>query len=104
LGKINVNKKPRPNLTVASEITCAGYDWMPTTQDTNWKNDLKALIKNESVLHIDDLIYRRTSIGDNPDRVRALTEDIAGLFEWDEQRKQLEKTILVSKGTLVDEH
>jgi glycerol-3-phosphate dehydrogenase len=104
LGNINVTKTPRPNLTMASEITCAGYDWMPTAHDTSWRNDLKVLIKNESVIHIDDLIYRRTSIGDNPDRVRALTEDIAGLFEWDEQRKQLEKSTLMSKRTQIDEH
>ena len=55
-----------------------------------WKNDLKQLIEHESVLHIDDLVYRRTSIGDNPDRVRILAEEIASLFEWDEERKQRE--------------
>ena len=104
LGKINVTRKPRPNLTVASEITCAGYDWMPPAQDTSWKNDLKALIKNESVLHIDDLIYRRTSIGDNPVRVRALAEEIANLFDWDEQRKLLEVSTLTGKGTKLNEH
>ena len=104
LGKTNLNRKNRPNQTDAAEITCAGYDWMPTAEDTSWKNDVKALIKNESVLHIDDLIYRRTSIGDNPDRVRALAEEIANLFDWDEQRKQLEVSTLMSKETKFHGH
>ena len=104
LGKINLNKKHRPNLMMASEVTCAGYDWMPQAKDTSWKNDLKALIKNESVLHIEDLIYRRTSIGDNPVRVRALAEEIANLFDWDEQRKQLEVSTLMSQGKKLNEH
>jgi len=55
---------------------------MPQVEDTSWIIDLKAIINNESVLHIDDLIYRRTSIGDNPVRLRALAEDIANFFDW----------------------
>ena len=96
LGKVNFNRKHRPNQTLTSTITCAEYDWMPQVEDTSWINDLKALIKNESVLHIDDLIYRRTSIGDNPVRVRALAEKIANLFDWDDQRKQHELSYLLS--------
>lgn len=97
LGKINLKKTQRTNQTIASKITCVGYDWMPPAEDTSWKKDLKTLIKNESVLHIDDLIYRRTSIGDNSNRVRALAEDIADLFGWNEQRKQLEISTLMSR-------
>jgi len=99
LGKINFEKKHRPNQTVTSEITCAGYDWMPSEDDTNWRNDLKAIIKNESVLHIDDLIYRRTSIGDNTKRVHTLADKIANLFDWDDQRKQLEVSPLMNKSS-----
>jgi glycerol-3-phosphate dehydrogenase len=71
---------------------------MPQVEDTSWIIDLKAIIKNESVLHSDDLIYRRTSIGDNPVKVRALAEEIANLFDCDEQRKQLEVSTLMSQG------
>ena len=99
LGKTSLNRKNRPNQTAAAEVTCAGYDWMPAKDEPSWKNDLKGLIKNESVIHIDDLIYRRTSIGDNPKRVRALAKDIANLFDWDEKRKQLEITTLMNKET-----
>jgi glycerol-3-phosphate dehydrogenase len=71
---------------------------MPQVEDTSWTIDLKTIIKNESVLHIDDLIYRRTSIGDNPVRVRALAERVANLFDWDDQRKQHELSNLLSRS------
>jgi len=96
--KLKTHHRPKPS--IASEVTYAGYDWMPLKDDTAWKIDLKHLIKHESVLHIDDLVYRRTSIGDNPARVRILAEEIASLFEWDEPRKQREvSTLLMSKET-----
>jgi glycerol-3-phosphate dehydrogenase len=72
---------------------------MPQKHNMAWKNDLKHLIKHESVLHIDDLVYRRTCIGDNPARVRILAEEIASLFEWDEPRKQRELSTLMSMET-----
>jgi glycerol-3-phosphate dehydrogenase len=98
LGKVNFNRKHRPNQTLTSASTCAEYDWMPQVEDTSWTIDLKTIIKNESVLHIDDLIYRRTSIGDNPVRVRALAERVANLFDWDDQRKQHELSNLLSRS------
>ena len=96
LGREKVKTQPRPERPAAPEVTCAGFDWMPQKGDVAWKNDLKQLIEHESVLHIDDLVYRRTSIGDNPDRVRILAEEIASLFEWDEPRKQCEIASLLS--------
>ena len=73
-----------------SPVTSVPYDWMPLEGDTNWKNELKKLIEYESVLHLDDLIYRRTSIGDNFVRVGILAKEIASLFDWDEHRMNLE--------------
>lgn len=101
LGEINLKKKCRPNNTSASAITCADYDWMPSKDDTDWKNELKLLIKNESVIHIDDLVYRRTSIGDNSNRVQALAEQITDLFDWNDQRKQLELSTLMNKKNTI---
>ncbi len=97
LGNTNVTKKRKPNQTKSSEVTCADHNWMPLKKDTVWKKDLKALIKNESVLHIDDLVYRRTSIGDNKNRVEKLSNEIVSLFDWDDKRKQLELSNLIRK-------
>lgn len=99
LGNLNPNRKQRPKPCLASKSICVDYDWMPSKNDLNWKNSLKALIKNESVQHMDDLVYRRTGIGDNSNRVKALAAEIADLFEWDDQLKQLEVSNMLSKGT-----
>lgn len=96
LGKTSFTKRAKWSQTKISEIICADYNWMPLKKDTTWKDDLKALIKNESVLHIDDLIFRRTSIGDNQNRVQALSGVIASLFDWDDKRKQSELSSLIN--------
>ena len=64
---------------------------MPSKDDTNWKN--------ESVSHFEDMIYDCNSIGDNPDRMQALTAEITELYDWDEQRKQLEVSSFLCKET-----
>lgn len=76
---------------VAGPVTSGmDYDWLPDADDDSWKMDLRLLIKQESVLHLDDLVLRRTSIGDNPERARKLSAEIAALFDWDKDRQQQE--------------
>ena len=96
-GNNQSEMQQRPEPSTSSGVTSAEFDWMPTKDDMAWKIDLKHLIQQESVVHLDDLVYRRTSIGDNPARVRILAEEIASLFEWDESRKQRELSNLLSR-------
>lgn len=62
-------------------------DRFPDMDDENWKNRLKELISEESVMHIDDLIFRRTSIGDIPARALNISPQICELFGWDSARR-----------------
>lgn len=80
LGKSCHQKQNRPVSNYSSEVVCTDYDWMPKTGDSIWKQQLIDIIRNESVLHTDDLIYRRTGIGDNPERVEALKETITEIL------------------------
>ena len=66
------------------------YRWYPENSDTSWKDELQSIIENESVVHLDDLILRRTNIGDNPSRALKLAPIIVGLFSWTAQREQEE--------------
>jgi len=66
------------------------YDWYIEDNNNNWKSELKKIIDEESVVHLDDLILRRTSIGDNPLRALELAEKIALLFGWDSSRTEME--------------
>ena len=80
-----------------NSMSTLDYDWLPEGDDNTWKMDLGKLIKQESVLHLDDLVLRRTSIGDNPQRTSKLAAEIATLFNWDENRRDQEIHGLLNK-------
>ena len=66
------------------------YDWYPNPNELEWQQQIKELIAEESVQHLDDLIFRRTSLGDNPARVRAIAPQICQLFGWNRERSKQE--------------
>ena len=64
-------------------------DWHYTT-DENFNEILRSKIKNESVVHLQDLIVRRTTLGDNPHRALMYAKEIARLFDWNESKTNYE--------------
>lgn len=70
------------------------YDWFPPPGDREWQKDLKTIIEEESVVHLEDLIFRRTSLGDNLRRAGQAAEEIGSLFPWDKDRRQQEQAAL----------
>jgi glycerol-3-phosphate dehydrogenase len=66
------------------------FDWHPRDGDPSWKDPLRRIIEEESVLHLDDLMIRRTSISDNPARAMEISRETCGIFRWDEDRCRLE--------------
>jgi glycerol-3-phosphate dehydrogenase len=66
------------------------YHWYPNSPDVSWKTELEKLIAEESVQHLDDLILRRTSLGDNPERALSMLPTLCQLWDWDETRCQME--------------
>jgi glycerol-3-phosphate dehydrogenase len=75
-----------PPEEVQSRQGIFAYDWLPKQDDSTWKLELRKIIAEESVQHLDDLIFRRTSIGDNPNRALASAPLICQLFDWDDRR------------------
>jgi len=67
------------------------FDWVPDLNDTDWKNEMIGLIREESAIHIDDLVIRRTSLGDNPSRALNVAPALCDLFNWDQERKYMER-------------
>ena len=51
---------------------------------------LQPIIASQSVLHLDDLLLRRTSLGDDPRQALQLASSLSRLFPWDESRQQEE--------------
>ncbi len=66
------------------------FEWYPKTDDSSWKKDIARIIDEESVIHLDDLILRRTNLGDNPVRAMKIVPLICDLFKWDSSRTQEE--------------
>lgn len=66
------------------------YDWRPPNGSLAWAAPLREIIDNEAVTHLDDLILRRTSLGDNPARALELAPALSRLFDWDEARRRTE--------------
>jgi glycerol-3-phosphate dehydrogenase len=94
------NKQNRFTLTPPQDANSGrgtfAYDWMPPAspnqQDngTSWLQVIKKIIEEESVVHLDDLIYRRTSLGENSERVSKITPLILPLFNWGKDRCKTE--------------
>jgi glycerol-3-phosphate dehydrogenase len=60
------------------------YDWIsPKEEDLSL---LKEIVDNESVLHLSDLILRRTSLGDHPERAIKSLPKIRSIFDWDDKK------------------
>ncbi len=70
------------------------FHWIPDSDDLSWRDPLRRMVKEESVCHLGDLVYRRTNIGDNPERAAMLAPRIAELFDWDESRAGEEMRLL----------
>ena len=62
------------------------YDWRPQVSDTQWKNDLAALSSEEAVVHLNDLVFRRTTLWENAHRTFAIAPLLCNVLEWNESR------------------
>ena len=69
-------------------------DWFPQQSDAQWQEDLKSLVAEESVIHLGDLILRRTTLWDDPDRALRLAPALCKLFDWSDERCKQEIHLL----------
>lgn len=75
---------PKDATTTASDNYA--FDWTPREGDTEWMAALLDIAREEAVIHLDDLVVRRTSLGDNPLRAMAMARDLCRLMGWDNSR------------------
>jgi glycerol-3-phosphate dehydrogenase len=66
------------------------YEWMPGADGPETIAALKTLVEEESVLHLDDLVLRRTGLGENLRRSVELLTWLRPLFSWNDLRWQQE--------------
>jgi glycerol-3-phosphate dehydrogenase len=75
--------------TLRRERLGFGPDWRPES-DPDGARILQSLIGDESVIHLDDLLLRRTSLGDDPRTANALAPTLAQWFGEDEATRSKE--------------
>ena len=93
LQQIFKNDRPQRNADQTLMTRQRGvyaYHWKPAASDVSWKTALADIIQEESVVHLDDLVLRRTTLGDNPKRALELAPVLCRLFDWDDNRSQNE--------------
>ncbi|MGH8568745.1 MAG: FAD-dependent oxidoreductase, partial [Gammaproteobacteria bacterium] len=59
-----------------------------------WRNALSRLIAEESVQHLDDLVFRRTTLWEDPAGTASAAGELALLFGWEPSRAQQERSRL----------
>lgn len=55
-----------------------------------WADNLHAVIDEESVRHLDDLVLRRTALWESPERALMLAPALCDLFDWGRERSLAE--------------
>jgi glycerol-3-phosphate dehydrogenase len=61
-------------------------EWRPDIQTSEWEHALREIILEESVIHLDDLVFRRTTLWNNLSRTMELSSKLCTLFNWDGSR------------------
>ena len=66
------------------------HSWRPQTEDHDWRSSLRSVIDREAVHHLDDLVLRRSNLGENPERSLTMAEQLVELFDWQKERQNEE--------------
>ena len=83
-------KMPHEKILEKMEIKNISFDYEWDSPDEEDLSLLKEIVENESVLHLSDLILRRTSLGDHPERAIKILPKIRPIFDWDDNRWKIE--------------
>lgn len=88
---LSYNKFPRPKHPESlAHLLALPFDWMPSEGDDWWLDELERIAHAEGVLHLDDLLLRRTTLGDNPKRALAVAPAVCDHMGWVHPRRETE--------------
>jgi glycerol-3-phosphate dehydrogenase len=80
-----------PALALPSEHLLLDH---PAADPRPWRHALRQAVRDEAALHLDDLLLRRTGLGDDPQRVLAVAPVACRLLGWDRERALAERARL----------
>lgn len=64
------------------------FQWRPDGNE--WLNQLRTLINEEAVMHLDDLLFQRTTLWENPQRAIEIAPLLSAIFNWNENKSNSE--------------
>jgi len=67
------------------------WGWRPDPGDSSWLEPLRRIAEEESVVHLDDLLLRRTGLADEPQRGLELAPQVAAHLGWSAAEAQSEQ-------------
>jgi glycerol-3-phosphate dehydrogenase len=91
---------PRSRNKVGIERGIFDFDMHADFHDAEWKDALKTIISEESVMHLDDLVFRRTTLWESPVKTMKIAPYLCQLFHWDSARSEKEIMRLEEKFVL----
>jgi glycerol-3-phosphate dehydrogenase len=83
-------KSPTPPAEANSRRGCFPYDLDPATAGPATLAGIAALVEEEAVVHLDDLLFRRCGLGENRRRALQLLPLLRPLIPWSDLRWQQE--------------
>ena len=80
------------------ELEIYHNDWTKT-EINGYGEILKKIIKDESVVHLEDFMIRRTTLGDKPENAFKHSQRACDIFGWNEtvSKKEIERLKLFYK-------
>jgi glycerol-3-phosphate dehydrogenase len=86
----SIHRQCPPPADANTAVGVYPFNWTPDQEDKAWGAKMRTIAEQEAVVHLDDLVVRRTSLGDNPHRAMAAAKYLCLVMEWDEQRSKAE--------------
>jgi len=99
LGLAFPDARPRPATDARIPGPAPAEPPLAGADDAAWEAVLAAAAAEEAVVHLDDLLLRRTRLGDDPGRARALAPLACRLLGWEGERAAEESARL---GRILD--
>jgi glycerol-3-phosphate dehydrogenase len=83
-------ESPAPPAEANSGRGFFAYDWNPDEAGSEALAFVRAMIEEEAVVHLDDLLFRRCGLGENRRRLAEILPRLRPLFPWSDLRWQQE--------------
>lgn len=83
-------RPPAPPADANSGRGFSTYDWTARQAVSAAAADIKMMLAEEAVVHLDDLLFRRGGLGENRRRVMDLLPQLRPFFPWNDLRWQQE--------------